>query len=302
VSAPPGFVVLANRAAGSVDDRSLGAVAATLAEHAPVRVQRTADPEDIDRALASLDGCRPVVLGGDGSLHLVVNRLLALGLGETPVGLVPLGTANDLARGLGLPRDPVAAARVVATGRPRPLPVAERVGDGEAVLNTAHVGIGVRAARVGGVAKRGLGALAYPAGALVAGVRPERFDVEVTVDDRQVHTGPVVAVLATLGPRTGGRRLLPGVDLADDCLDVLVVPPVNLPRRLGLVVDVLRGRDPADRPDLARAAGRRVTIRPLDPSAVTARWDTDGELRRWPGPVSLSVVPGAWQVVVPDAG
>lgn len=58
-----------------------------------------------------------VVAGGDGSLHTAVNALGDAGL-SSPLGVVPLGTANDFARGAGVPLDPVAAAWVIGAGRP----------------------------------------------------------------------------------------------------------------------------------------------------------------------------------------
>src|SRR5207248_883935 len=56
------------------------------------------------------------VCGGDGSAHAAVQGLAGRG---KPMGLLPLGTGNDLARNLGLPRDPAAAADVVLAGRTR---------------------------------------------------------------------------------------------------------------------------------------------------------------------------------------
>src|SRR5690242_2115605 len=59
---------------------------------------------------------RVVVGGGDGTLNAAAPGLLATGL---PLGIIPLGTANDLARTLGLPLDPEEAARTVAASRTR---------------------------------------------------------------------------------------------------------------------------------------------------------------------------------------
>jgi hypothetical protein len=63
----------------------------------------------------------------------------------TPVGLVPLGTGNDFARGVGIPLDHIEAARLVRTGRPRPVDLI--VDDsGGVVVNAVHVGAGADAA------------------------------------------------------------------------------------------------------------------------------------------------------------
>ncbi|MGY6501283.1 MAG: diacylglycerol/lipid kinase family protein [Acidimicrobiales bacterium] len=294
---PPGFVVLANAAAGSVDERSLGAAVTELATHAPTEVRRTDGVDDVDAALAGLDGRRPVVVGGDGSLHLVVNRLLHLGLGGHPLGLVPLGTGNDLARGVGIELDPGAAARTAATGRPTPIAVA-RHPDGEAVVNNAHLGVGARAAAMAGGLKPRLGPAAYPTAALAAGVRPDPVPVVVHVDDAEVFAGDALALLVALGPSAGGgHELAPDADPTDLRLRVVVVETGPVRDRLGLAIDVLRRRDPADRDGVHEWTGRRVRVAVASTDPV--EWDVDGEAREWAADVTLSIDPQRWTLVVP---
>ena len=268
----------------------------TLAERAPVTVHLTSDRDDVDEALRHLDGRRPVVAGGDGSLHLIVNRLLALGLADVPLGLVPLGTGNDLARGLGLPLDPAPAARIARDGRPRALPVLVRDGDAEVVLNNAHVGLGERAAQLAVGLKPRLKALAYPAGALVAGVRPRAEGMLVRVDGELVAQGPIHAVVVALGPSAGGgHRVIPDADITVPALDVFVLHPCGIRGRLALAAAVAGGRDPRDRPGVGRWRGRRVRIE--HPAVEELDWDVDGESRRWPTPVHLEVRPAAWSLL-----
>jgi diacylglycerol kinase (ATP) len=70
------------------------------------------------------------VMGGDGMMHLGVNMVASHG-GAVPLGLIPAGTGNDLCRGIGLdPRDCVAAAAVIATGRTCEIDLAEVNGPG----------------------------------------------------------------------------------------------------------------------------------------------------------------------------
>jgi diacylglycerol kinase family enzyme len=290
-------VVLANAAAGSVDDRALGTVVRVLAEHGPTRVERTAGPDDLDRVLSALDGWRPVVAGGDGSLHTAVNRLVALGLGATPVGLVPLGTGNDFARGVGLSLDPARDAATAATGRPSPVAVAAHPG-GEVVVNNAHWGLGERASRVAVGLKPRLGPAAYPAAALAVGLRPERQPVVVTVGGEVVHDGPLLALLVAIGPSAGGgHRLVPDADPGEPRLDVVAVSGATTRQRLAVALDaVRRRRDPTRSDGVQRWRTDRVVVRP---GGGTHRWDVDGEHRHWPAPVELAVVPAAWRVVVP---
>lgn len=284
-----------------MQERALGAVIAALGERGPVTVHLTSDQQDVDAALRDLDGRRPVVVGGDGSLHLIVNRLLALGLEEVPLGLVPLGTGNDLARGLGLPLEPAEAAAIARDGQTRPLPVLVRNDGHEVVLNNAHVGLGERAAQVAVGLKPRLKALAYPVGALVAGVRPRAQDMRVSVDGEVVAEGPIHAVVVALGPSAGGgHRVIPDADLTVPALDVFVLSPCGLTGRLALAAAVAAGRDPRHRPGVGRWRGREVSIE--HPAVAELDWDVDGESRRWPTPVRLHVRPAAWSLLSGSAG
>jgi diacylglycerol kinase family enzyme len=267
-------------------------VVAELGRRGETSVRLTSGPDDVDDALRRLDRRRLVVAGGDGSLHVVVNRLLTLGLSDVPVAIVPLGTGNDLARGLGLSLDPARAARAAHEGTPRPLPVILHEADGEAAINNAHLGIGERAARIAVGLKPRLGALAYPVGALRAGLRPERRVLTVRIDGRTVHEGPLQAVVVGLGPSAGGgHQVLPAADPTEAALEVLIVGDGTARARVAVAATVVAGRDPARRSGAGRWRGQRVDVEGADGSQ---RWDVDGEAREWSAPVGLVVRPAAW--------
>lgn len=142
----PGYLVLAAGDAGSTDAQAVRQVLEVLAAAAPTELRPTTGHQDLETALDDLAGRRLVVAGGDGSVHLVVNALLARGEAtSTPLGVVPLGTGNDLAQSVGLPLDPTRAAGRVVAGQVRALDVVQ---DNEyVVVNAAHAGFGVSAAR-----------------------------------------------------------------------------------------------------------------------------------------------------------
>jgi diacylglycerol kinase family enzyme len=107
-------LAVANPAAGKAQEEVLAEAVVALRALADVELVVPADTDEL-RAALELPGERQlVVLGGDGTLSACVTGLDALGrLGpDRPIGLVPLGTGNDVARALGLPLDdPAAAAR-----------------------------------------------------------------------------------------------------------------------------------------------------------------------------------------------
>jgi diacylglycerol kinase family enzyme len=180
-----GLLVLLNRAAGTADDEAVQAVLAELRTGADVEVAVTGDEDELREALAGRGERRPVVVGGDGSAHAAVcalDRLGALDAAE-PLGLVARGTGHDRARAVGLPLDPVAGARAVLSGVPRPLDLV-RDDAGGLVLNAVHAGIGARAHAEATRVKAALETLSFPLGALVAGVVERSHRVRVEVDGR----------------------------------------------------------------------------------------------------------------------
>jgi diacylglycerol kinase family enzyme len=123
-----------------------------------------------------------VVFGGDGTVHEVANGLPLAG-GDGPlVVLLPAGTGNDLARALGLPPDPVAAAAELDGARPRALDLLDcgprRAANG--------INAGFAAAATDALSrplKKALGPAAYLVGGLRAGVNPPTWPARADVGD-----------------------------------------------------------------------------------------------------------------------
>ena len=164
------LLLIANADAGSTDAERLEEALAVLRRHADVEVTRTSDQGELDGVLHRRGGRRVVVAGGDGSLHAVVAALHRRNeLSEAVVGLLPLGTGNDFARGNGIPLDPAEAAELVVTGEVQPVDV---IVDcvGEIVVNNVHVGVGAEASRKAHSWKKRLGRVGYVIGALQASV------------------------------------------------------------------------------------------------------------------------------------
>ncbi|MDQ3326683.1 MAG: acylglycerol kinase family protein [Actinomycetota bacterium] len=140
------MLVITNAGAGGAESGAEEPALALLSDAGPLDVVATAARDDIEQALSDHDGRTVVVMGGDGTMHAVVAALLTSGrLADTPVALVPLGTGNDFARGLGIPLNSVEAAQQLLTVSPRPLDLVVD-DEGGVVVNAVHVGVGVEAA------------------------------------------------------------------------------------------------------------------------------------------------------------
>ena len=276
---PGGVLAVVNAAAGSAREAVVDAVVGELGREADVELRRTRGLDDLRAALLGGDGRRVVLLGGDGTLHAALQLLWDAGATRDvgPLGVVPLGTGNDLARSLRLPLDPVAAARVALRGRPRDL---ELLVDGHEriTVNTVHAGIGAaataRAQRLKGVLRAG----AYPVGALWAGVGAGRgFRLRVEVDGRVVATGerPLLVVGIGIGGTIGGGApLVPAADPHDGVADVVVSTSTGPLARLGFASG-LRSGVHVDRHDVTTTTGRTVEITALE---GTFRLNSDGEV------------------------
>ncbi|MGH8929078.1 MAG: diacylglycerol/lipid kinase family protein [Egibacteraceae bacterium] len=290
------IVLVTNTEAGTADADAVEAARAELARGADVEVVRTHSADDLDRLFHVLDGRMLVLAGGDGSVHLAVGRLLrqdpAL-LAETTIGLVPLGTGNDLARGLGIPTDPAEAAELCVRGTPRRLDLIV-TDHGGVVVNTAHAGLGAAASERAAPMKASLGPLAYPFGAIIAGVREGAWDLEITVDGRLTHTGPTLMVGIGNAPYVGGGTcLLPRAVPDDGLLDVVVVTAVSPAARIAFGAALYRGTH-LDQADVISKRGRSVMIAGDEVTHVL-----DGELVHDLASCTYTIRPEAWRIVAP---
>ncbi|MFI7057292.1 diacylglycerol/lipid kinase family protein [Streptosporangium canum] len=285
------LLAIYNEEAGGVDDAARTAVLEVLRGGADV-VEAPAGQKDLDEMLDAHPGRDVVVLGGDGSLHVTVAALHRRGeLDSRTVGLVPLGTGNDFARGLGIPLDPEVAARIVLAGRPQPLDLLVD-DEGGVVVNAVHLGVGAEASEQAKPLKPKLGRFAYAVGGLLAGVRSPGWRLRVTVDGRPLAEGRPV-LMAGIGNGVtigGGTPLTPRARPDDGMVDVVVALTTGPVDRLVYALRLRRGTHPELR-DVVTGRGREVAVEG-EPVPVNA----DGELtgptarRRW------TIAPAGWRM------
>lgn len=284
--------------------RLAGAVASRLRPHVDrIDLISTDTPAgartllDASRA-AGLDAL--LVLGGDGAVHRAVQYCAG---GDLPLGVIPSGTGNDLARALGIPTDPAAAVDgildALARGRSRRIDLGriDRGADGSTWFGTVlctgfDAAVNARANR-----------LRWPSG-------PRRYDLAIlaelasfrardvrvrTEHGLQEHPMTLVAVGNTSW-YGAGIPVCPDADPSDGLFDVTTVSRVGY-RELVRVLPRLRTGAHVDHPAVTTVRARSVEIAPAGERAA-ADWPVfaDGEPLAAP-PTSLTCVPRALPIL-----
>ena len=176
-----------------------------------------------------------VVVGGDGSVHEVLNGILSAGSGCL-LGIIPAGTGNDIARNLGPPNPQVGPGSELAPGCRRLVDVGRaefRTPSGELVnrffLNSLSTGVSALANRIALRMRRILpGTARYPLAGLGALLRSGPARYEVRDGEKVLHRGPALNITIANGACFGGGlRISPGSDPADGVLDLVVIGPIN---------------------------------------------------------------------------
>jgi YegS/Rv2252/BmrU family lipid kinase len=264
--------------------------AALDARRVPFRVTRTRDLDDgVGRALLAADaGEVPVVLSGDGMIGAVGGALAG---SETPLGIVPAGRGNDLARVLGIPEDPTAAVANLAAGHTRRIDVGEA--NGKRFLGIASTGFDSEANRLANETKllRGNLVYAYAGIRTLLGWKPARFTIRVGEERLRVSGYSVSA--ANNRAHGGGMMLAPDADLADGEFDVVTIGAVGKLRFLANLPKVFKGAH-VEEDEVQVFRTPRLELSANRPFAVYADGEHLTDL-----PASLRVLPRALSVIAP---
>lgn len=202
-----------------------------------------------------------MVCGGDGTVREVCAELAGTGI---PVGIIPAGTGNLLARNLDIPLYLRAAIDVALTGQDRAIDLVDVSGDGfEDTHFMVMAGMGFDAAIMEGVnedIKKKVGWLAY----VLSGMKSLMFPavrLEISVDDGEFtkHRARTV-VVGNVGFLQAGMPLLPDAAIDDGVLDVVMLHPRKFLSWIPLAYRVLARRPRTDEL-VNRMTGRTIVVR-----------------------------------------
>ena len=230
-----------------------------------------------------------IVGGGDGTLNASADAIAACGL---PLGVLPLGTANDLARTLGLPLDLEAACGVIADGVTRRIDLG--VVNGKRFFNVASLGLGVQVARrLTGEVKRRWGVLGYAMATRDAWRAARSFRAHVVCDGRATTLRSLHLAVANGRHYGGGMTAAADAAIDDGQLDLWSLRPMS-PWRLVRLLPALRRGDHGADAEVDAMRGRSILVETERPMPI----NTDGELTTRT-PARFEVAPGALAIFAP---
>lgn len=231
-----------------------------------------------------------IIGGGDGTVNAALKAVLESGL---PLGVLPLGTANDLARTLGIPRDPSEACALIASCTTRAIDVGWA--NNRPFLNAAGLGLSTQVARRLTVERKSiLGPFSY-ASAVAEALRTHRpFRAQIR---SETGTREVASIQITVG---NGIYYGGGTPLGEDCaiddgrLDLYSVRPQTLLRLLAVAFALRRGTHAQLGAGVDTASGSEFEI--VTRPRLTVSLDGEPALET---PVHFRVVPRGLTVFAP---
>jgi YegS/Rv2252/BmrU family lipid kinase len=286
-------LLLVNRLSRSGDadlSAAVGCLQAAGLEVLPFAIER---PQDIP-TLIRAHRCRVdlvIVGGGDGSMNAAADAVLEIGV---PMAVLPLGTANDLARTLGIPSALEEACAVAANGLRHRIDLGEV--NGKHFFNVASIGLSVAVARmIDAETKRRWGAAGY-ALTVVKALREHRpFRVRIRCDGRFLQLRSIQIAVGNGRHYGGGLTVASDAAIDDYMLDLYSIGPAGL-LRLALLAPALRTGRHGEFEGVHLLRGRHIELETSRPMPV----NTDGEVTTHT-PAVFRTLPAALEMMVPAA-
>lgn len=242
-------------------------------------------PEAIRQYQSQVD--RVVIAGGDGTLNAAIPGLLDTRL---PLGIIPLGTANDLARTLGIPTDLADACKILNSGH------LERIDLGQVndryFFNVASIGLSVQVTRkLNRETKQRWGVLAYPIAALQALRRSRPFWAALSLDGGEPKQVQTIQIAVGNGRYYGGGMTVTAdATIKSQHFDMY---SLNLQHwwQLLAILPAMRSGDHTSWSFVDAFRAQSITVKTARPMPI----NTDGEITTYT-PATFQVLPQAISV------
>jgi diacylglycerol kinase (ATP) len=263
----------------------LRALGLTLLEEAPGSPQHLAEVIHQYRDQVNL----VIIGGGDGTLNAAIAALVETKL---PLGILPLGTANDLARTLGIPNNLAVACEIIANGKAQAIDLGWV--NQHYFFNVASLGLSVQITHnLTKDVKRRWGVLAYAITALKVLLRSRPFRAEIRWGDQVQKVRAVQIAVGNGRFYGGGMAVAADAAIDDQRLDLYTLEIEHWWQMIALFPALRRGQHTTT--DWANAwQGQEFFVNTRRPKAI----NTDGEITT-ATPAHFRLVPQALRVLVP---
>jgi YegS/Rv2252/BmrU family lipid kinase len=278
------------RRRGESERRRSMVMSAAAAAGVEARVHLTSaagEARELARMLAEDDCSVVMAMGGDGTVNEVAQGLIGSGV---PLGLLPSGSGDGLARGLGIPADPRRAFDVALSGATIRMDVG--YANDRLFLNVAGVGFDAAVSREFAIAgRRGLVGYVRKTLGLVRHYRALRYDFE---HDEAVSSSDCFLMAVANAPAYGnGAVPAPDADVTDGVFDVLMIQAGSSAQQVWRSRRLFwRRRAAAD--GVSRLRAKRVEVR-----APEILFHLDGDVQPVVDHLTIEIAPGALAVRVP---
>ena len=203
----------------------------------PYRIQRGVD---VINALDIVDSTYEYILiaGGDGTIDTVVNAMKKRGI-EIPIGIIPVGTANDFAKHLGMPQDSGACVEQILDSYAVGVDLG-KVNDNYFV-NVLSTGLFTDVSQKTDTnLKNTIGKLAYYLKGLEELPNFRKLDVKITANGK-VFNEPIYLMLVFNGQTAGNFKLATKAKVQDGLLDIVIFKACHIPELIPMFIKVLKG-------------------------------------------------------------
>lgn len=285
----PKLLFVVNPASGNNDD-DYSQLIKDFFSTRPAKIEIFELPKDcsIDRikeAIQKSAADKVIAVGGDGTLKLVAECLLK---STTPIGLVPAGSANGMARELGIPTDLNEALELTLTGIPKDIHVVKV--NGELCIHLADIGYNAYVIKkFDDLPQRGM--WGYAKAAWYAFWRRHKMEVKFSTDNEEISSEAAMVVIANATMYGTGVKINPDGVLDDEFFEVILIKEYS-------IMEILKVR---------------FTSLPFNPEKIQtfkthalqiktrhrAHFQVDGEYMGRVSNIDAEIIPAAIRMIVP---
>ncbi len=196
------------------------------------------DVKDVVSALSSQKGNDIIILGGDGTLHDMINSFVDFE--NNSVGIIPLGTGNDFAESAHIPKNPVKAAELIVNSEPEYVDFIE-FENGLKSLNAFGMGIDVDVLERTYSGKN-VRRSKYLHSLIVSLIKFKSHDFTVRYNGKEEKHFGLIATVGNGRQFGGGIKMFPDAKINDGYLDLIIVDFISKIKIIGAFIKLMRGK------------------------------------------------------------